>query len=247
MGNSATAEVMEKGKVLLKLTSGKTLALLDVLYVPSLRRNLISGSLLNKVGLKIVLEADKVIITRNDDFIGKGPDIAYAVSRLSRNTHNPNIEHRDALPSLLKFLKVLLVVMYLPWVVERYFGNLPNKHVLLARSTMKSEFIALELVGQEAEWLRNLVGDIPLWGFTVPVSLHCDSQAAIGIANNYAYNSKRRHIRLRHSAVKELLKNGIISMDYVRFERNLADPLTKGLTRRIILETSRAMGLKSLE
>ncbi|KAL0441936.1 UNVERIFIED_CONTAM: Retrovirus-related Pol polyprotein from transposon TNT 1-94 [Sesamum radiatum] len=98
-------------------------------------------------------------------------------------------------------------------------------------------------VCQEAEWLRNLVGDMPMWGSSVPVSIHCDSQAAIGIAKNYAYNGKRRHICIRHGAVKELLKNGIISLEYVRSERNLADPLTKGLTRRIILETSRAMGL----
>ncbi|KAL0462711.1 UNVERIFIED_CONTAM: hypothetical protein Slati_0158700 [Sesamum latifolium] len=94
---------------------------------------------------------------------------------------------------------------------------------------------------------RTLVGDMPMWGSSIPVSLHCDSQAAIGIAKNYAYNGKRRHIRIRHSAVKELLKNGIISLEYVRSERicqrNLADPLTKGLTRRVILETSRAMGL----
>ncbi|KAL0334037.1 UNVERIFIED_CONTAM: hypothetical protein Sangu_1559900, partial [Sesamum angustifolium] len=82
-----------------------------------------------------------------------------------------------------------------------------------------------------------------MWGSSVPVSIHCDSQAAIRIAKNYAYNGKRRHIRIRHGAVKELLKNGIISLEYVRSERNLADPLTKGLTRRIILETSRAMGL----
>ncbi|KAL0294750.1 UNVERIFIED_CONTAM: Retrovirus-related Pol polyprotein from transposon TNT 1-94 [Sesamum angustifolium] len=74
------------------------------------------------------------------------------------------------------------------------------KQTCIARSTMESEFIALELAGQEAEWLRNLIGDIPLWGSTAPVSLHCDSQAAIGIAKNYAYNGKRRHIRLRHSA-----------------------------------------------
>ena len=93
----------------------------------------------------------------------------------------------------------------------------------------------------------KLIRDVPLWGSTVPVSLHCDSQAAIGIAKNYAYNGKRRHIRIRHEAVKELLKNGIISLDYVRSERNLADPLTKGLTRRIIFESSRAMGLKSLD
>ncbi|KAL0378952.1 UNVERIFIED_CONTAM: hypothetical protein Sradi_3200700 [Sesamum radiatum] len=42
MGNSTTAGVLGKGKIFLKLTSGKTLALNDVLYVPSLRRNLVS-------------------------------------------------------------------------------------------------------------------------------------------------------------------------------------------------------------
>ncbi|KAK4409327.1 hypothetical protein Sango_0005700 [Sesamum angolense] len=128
------------------------------------------------------------------------PDTAYAVSRLSRYTHNPNNEHWSALHRLLRYLK-----------------------------------------GQEAEWLRNLVGDMPMWGSSIPVSIHCDSQAAIGIGKNYAYNGKRRYIRIRYDAVKELLKNGIISLKYVRSERNLANPLTKGLTRRIILETSRAM------
>ncbi|KAK4394043.1 hypothetical protein Sango_1875100 [Sesamum angolense] len=88
---------------------------------------------------------------------------------------------------------------------------------------------------------------MPLWGSSAQISLHCNSQATIDIAKNYAYNSKRRHIRLRHGAVKELLKNGVISAEYVRSERNLADPLTKGLTRRMILGTSRAMGLKPLD
>lgn len=64
--------MLGKGKIFIKLTSGETLALNNVLYVPSLRRNLISSSLLNKVGLKIVLEADKVIITKNGNFVWKG-------------------------------------------------------------------------------------------------------------------------------------------------------------------------------
>ena len=42
------------------------------MYVPSLRRNLISGALLNKVGLKLVTKADKIIISRGGDFVGKG-------------------------------------------------------------------------------------------------------------------------------------------------------------------------------
>ncbi|KAA0042080.1 ty1-copia retrotransposon protein [Cucumis melo var. makuwa] len=72
MGNSATAGVIGKEKVILKLTSEKTLSLSNVLYVSSLRRNLVSGSLLNRTGLKIVLEGDKVVLTKNGDFVGKG-------------------------------------------------------------------------------------------------------------------------------------------------------------------------------
>ena len=30
-------------------------------------------------------------------------------------------------------------------------------------STMESEFIALDKVGEEAEWLRNFLEDIPFW------------------------------------------------------------------------------------
>ena len=47
MGNTTTTKVIEKGNVILKLTSGKTLSLSNVLYVPSLRRNLVSRLLLN--------------------------------------------------------------------------------------------------------------------------------------------------------------------------------------------------------
>ncbi|KAL0292743.1 UNVERIFIED_CONTAM: Retrovirus-related Pol polyprotein from transposon TNT 1-94 [Sesamum radiatum] len=55
------------------------------------------------------------------------------------------------------------------------------KQTCIARSTMESEFIALELAGQEAEWLRTLVETCPIVGSLYQCSLHCDSQAAIGI------------------------------------------------------------------
>lgn len=58
MGNSSSSEVLGKGNVFLKLNSGKTLSLKNVLYVPSLRRNLISGALLNKAEVKLVFEGD---------------------------------------------------------------------------------------------------------------------------------------------------------------------------------------------
>ncbi|XP_075075906.1 uncharacterized protein LOC142162833 [Nicotiana tabacum] len=72
IGNSTTTGVMGEGKILLKLTSGKPLGLNNVLYVPSLRRNLDSGALLNNAGLKLIFESDEVIIFRGGDFVGKG-------------------------------------------------------------------------------------------------------------------------------------------------------------------------------
>ena len=82
-----------------------------------------------------------------------------------------------------------------------------------------------------------------MWGTSVPVSIHYDSQVAICIAKNSVYNGKRRHIRLRHGAVKQLLKERTISLEYVR-SKNLADLLTKGLTRKIVLDSYVNMGLK---
>ncbi|KAL0287408.1 UNVERIFIED_CONTAM: hypothetical protein Scaly_2765200 [Sesamum calycinum] len=110
-----------------------------------------------------------------------------------------------------------------------------TKRFLSSQFEMKDLGEADVILGQEAEWLRNLVGDMSIWGSSIPVSIYCDFQGAIGIVKNFAYNGIRRHIRIRHGTVKELFKNGIISLEYVRSERNLTDPLTKGLTRRIIL------------
>ena len=110
-------------------------------------------------------------------------DIAYAVSRLSRYTHNFAYEHWNALTCLLRYLKCTmnLGLTYIghPTVLEGYCDEnwiLDNdetnsisgyvftlgggaiswkssKQTCNARSTMESEFVALEKVGTEAEWL----------------------------------------------------------------------------------------------
>ena len=64
--------VLGKGKVNLKMTSGKVLSLGDVLHVPDIRVNLVSVALLGKNGIKISFESDKVVITKSRNFIGKG-------------------------------------------------------------------------------------------------------------------------------------------------------------------------------
>jgi hypothetical protein len=105
-----------------------------------------------------------------------------------------------------------------------------SKQTCIARSTMEAELVALEKAGSEAEWLRILLVDLPLYTNPVPpVCIHCDCQVAIACVKSKIYNGKSRHIRLRHNIVRQLIENGIMSLDFVRSKRNMADPLTKPL------------------
>ncbi|RVW46387.1 Retrovirus-related Pol polyprotein from transposon TNT 1-94 [Vitis vinifera] len=72
MGNSATSEIKGQGKVILKMTSGKELTLTNVLYVPEIRKNLVSGSLLNNHGFRLVFESNKVVLSKSGMYVGKG-------------------------------------------------------------------------------------------------------------------------------------------------------------------------------
>ncbi|CAL2253197.1 unnamed protein product [Prunus armeniaca] len=206
------------------------------------------------------------------------PDLAYSVSRLSRYTSNPGHDHWEALIKVLRYLKYtqdygLHYTRYPPvlegysdanWISDStetkstsgYVFTLggaavswkSSKQTCIARSTMESEFVALDKAAEEAEWLRNFLEDIPMWPKPVTaICIHCDSMAAQARAKSGVYNGKSRHIRRRHNTIRQLLSNGIISIDYVKSKENIADPLTKGLPREQIKFTSRGMGLKPIQ
>ncbi|KAF3616261.1 Cellulose synthase-like protein G3 [Capsicum annuum] len=74
MANSANSNVEGTGKMCLKMTSGKVLTLNNILYVPELRRNLISVSLLDKNGFKCNLYEDmkmsiEEVVGRGDEYL----------------------------------------------------------------------------------------------------------------------------------------------------------------------------------
>ena len=109
---------------------------------------------------------------------------------------------------------------------------------------MKSKFIALDKCGEKAEWLRHFLEDIPRWPKPViPICIHCDSQSAIGRAQNSMYNGKSRLIRRRHNTLKQQLSTRVISIDYIKSKDYFADPLTKGLNRELVEKSSKGMGL----
>ena len=122
-----------------------------------------------------------------------------------------------------------------------------SKQTCISKSTMESEFIALDKATEEAEWLHQFVKDIPCWLRPVPaICIHCNSQSVIRRVQSHMYNGKSRHIRRRHNSIRQLLSNGVVSLDYVKFKDNIVDPLTKGLTRELVETSSRGMELRPL-
>ncbi|RVW76005.1 Retrovirus-related Pol polyprotein from transposon TNT 1-94 [Vitis vinifera] len=164
------------------------------------------------------------------------------VSKLSRFTSNPSVEHWKAIGRVLGYLKntkeLSLQYSKFPAIIEGYSDaswissvgdNLSTtgwvftlgggavswgskKHTCISHSTMEAEFIALAATGKEAEWLRDLMMDIPFTANNVStVSIHCDSQATLARAYSGVYNGKSRHISIRHE-VKLKACNEIQSM-----------------------------------
>ena len=205
------------------------------------------------------------------------PDLAYAVSRLSRYTSKPSSEHWKSITRLLRYVRYTreygLHYGRHPAVIEGYtdanwisdikdsrstsgyvftLGGAAvawksSKQTVISRSTMESEFIALDICAEEAEWLHQFVEDIPEWPKPVTaISIHCDNQSAIGRAQNTMYNGKSRHIRRRHKTIRQLISTGVITVDWVKSKDNIADPLTKGLSRDVVYKSSRGMGLKPM-
>jgi hypothetical protein len=134
------------------------------------------------------------------------PDIAFAVGKLSRYTNNPSAHHWQAIQRVFKYLKrtmdYSLSYTGYPSVLEGYtdaswISNTEDnsstsgwvfllgggaiswaykKQTCITSSTMESEFVALAAAGKEAEWLKNLLLEIPLWPKPIaPISIRCDS------------------------------------------------------------------------
>nr|GEW95728.1 zinc finger, CCHC-type [Tanacetum cinerariifolium] len=121
-----------------------------------------------------------------------------------------------------------------------------KKQTCITGSTIESVFVALVAAGKKAKWLKNLLFETLLWSKPVAhISIHYDSAATLAKAYRQMYNEKSRHLGVRHSMIRELITNEVVSIEFVRSQRNLADHFTKGLARDLVIKSAEWMGLKS--
>jgi hypothetical protein len=204
------------------------------------------------------------------------PDISFAVSKLSRFVSRPGDVHWHALERVLRYLKgtasygihytgyprVLEGYSDANWISDAdetkatsgYLFTLGGgavswkscKQTIITRSTMEAELTALDTATVEAEWLRELLMDLPVVEKPIPaIPMNCDNQTVIIKVNSSKDNMKSsRHVKRRLKSVRKMRNSGVIALDYIQTSRNLADPFTKGLSRNVIENASREMGLR---
>jgi hypothetical protein len=111
---------------------------------------------------------------------------------------------------------------------------------------MEAELTALDTATVEANWLRELLMDLPIVEKPLPsIMMNCDNQIVIAKVDSSKDNTKSsRHIKRRLKSVRKTRKSGVTTVGYVHTEKNLADPFTKGLSRNVIDNASKEMSLR---
>ncbi|CAK9800967.1 Retrovirus-related Pol polyprotein from transposon RE2 [Anthophora plagiata] len=63
------------------------------------------------------------------------------------------------------------------------------------------------------------------------LQINCDNRAAIDFAKNRMEKNRTKHIDIAYHIVRENLEKGLIHLNYVPSNENLADGMTKGLKK----------------
>ncbi|GKA16567.1 zinc finger, CCHC-type containing protein [Tanacetum coccineum] len=166
------------------------------------------------------LEYSRVIGSLMYAMICTRPNIAFVVGKLSRYTSNLGTQQWQAIQQVT--------------LMEAGSAKLRIIRLQLARYSC---LMVVQFLGLPRNKLASLVQQ---WNLNM-----CDCAATLAKAYSQMYNEKSRHLGVRHSMIRELITNGMISIEFVRSQQNLADHLMKGLARDLVIKSAEGMRLKS--
>nr|GEV71116.1 zinc finger, CCHC-type [Tanacetum cinerariifolium] len=170
----------------------------------------------------IYLQVANLLVTNGSSKEKCRPDIAFRMGKLSRYTSNHVLEdYLDA--SWISNNEDISSTS--GWVFVLGGGAISwasKKQPCITGSIIESGFMALVATGKEAE-----------------------CAATLAKAYSQMHNENSRHLGVRYSMIRELITNGLISIEFVRSQQNLADQLMKELARDLIIKSAKGMRLKS--
>jgi len=118
-----------------------------------------------------------------------------------------------------------------------------------ALSSMEAEYMSLTEAAKEAIYLRRFL-DILGFERLGRVTIICDNNGALKLAENSIFHNRSKHIDVRHHYIREVLENVHLEIKYIPTCDMAVDIFTKGLSRpkqRRCLESLGVTDIKEYE
>jgi len=201
------------------------------------------------------------------------PDISFAINKLSQFMHNPRQTHWQALKRVLRYLKgtihhglvlnrnsslTLSVFSDSDWGGVHSAGRSTTAYLLylgtnivswkstrqksVSRSSTEAEYKALANASAELIWLKHLLQELGI-SIKITPTLFCDNTGATYLCANPVYHSRMKHIALDYHFVREQISAGQLKVLHVHSQDQLADMLTKPLSRAPFLRNRSKIGV----
>ncbi|GLT82755.1 hypothetical protein SLE2022_011040 [Rubroshorea leprosula] len=204
------------------------------------------------------------------------PDICYSVGILAQFMEEPKQEHFDAAMKVLRYVKnspgqgILLSSSSHPHLIaycDANWAGCPRtrrsttgyyiclrhslvswqskKQSIVSRSSVEAEYRAMGSTVSELTWLKSLLYDLGIY-HSKPMTLFCDNQAALHIANNLVFHARTKHIEIDCHFVHERIQRKELLTAHVPSHCQLADLFTKALGKERLHFLLCKLGIRDL-
>lgn len=193
--------------------------------------------------------------------IATRPDICHALGVVSRYMEHPKAMHVNAAKRILRYIKGTSefgirynnasVFCLNGYSDSDYAGNLDTRRSTtgyaffidkgiiswcsqgqkcVTLSTTEAEYVAAAEATKELVWLSRILNEL-MPGRLEGATLYMDNQSAIRLVKNPEYHRRTKHIDIDYHYIREKYSEGRFELEYVPSQEQLADGLTKSLSR----------------
>ena len=120
-----------------------------------------------------------------------------------------------------------------------------SKQSIVAGSTCEAEYIAASEAANEGVWMKEFISDLGVIpSASGPMKILCDDTSAIALAKESRFHKRTKHIKRRFNSIRDLVQVGYIEICKMHTDLNVADPLTKPLSRAKYDQHQDSMGVR---